>query len=332
MITRELGASGIPITEYVFGGAAIGGIGSAPSRVGLGMTTDEALERLDEAYEFGIRAIDTANSFARGESERVVGRWREEREHADVLIATKVGNVVERGQETISLRADHIERQLALSRSRLGRVDLYLTHAGDPYTPLEETVTAFAAAIDSEQIRGWGCTNVTVRDVEAWLLAADRAGLPRPAVVQNEYNLLARGSEPDLLPLLAEEDIGFVAFSPLAGGILSDRLIDVVQQSDRDPDELPEPAAGSRLALAPAMYASSFTVPNLARVTALRGLARELDVSTSGLALAWLRRQPLVTATIVAPRRTEQWDAVAESLALELDEDMAERVSALFAS
>ena len=330
MISRDLGSSGIPITEFVFGGAAIGGIGSAPSRVGLGMKTDEALERLDEAYEVGIRAVDTANSFARGESERTIGRWREEREHDDVLIATKVGNVVERGQETISLSAEHIERQLALSRSRLGRVDLYVTHAADLRTPLEETVTAFAAAIDSEQIRAWGCSNLTIRELEAWLLAADRAGLPRPALVQNEFSLLNRSSEPDLLPLLAAEGIGFVSFSPLAGGILSDRMVDAALLSDGDPDELPEPAPGSRLALAPAMYASAFTLSNLARVVALRKLARELDVSTSGLALAWLRRHPLITATIVAPRRTAQWDAVAESLALDLPEDVDEQVSALF--
>jgi len=91
--TVPLGSTGIEVTEFFFGGAAIGGIGSAPSRIGLGMKTDEALERLDEAYEVGVRVLDTANSFAGGESERVIGRWREERERADVLVSTKVGNV-----------------------------------------------------------------------------------------------------------------------------------------------------------------------------------------------------------------------------------------------
>jgi aryl-alcohol dehydrogenase-like predicted oxidoreductase len=289
------------------------------------MATDEALERLDEAYEVGIHVLDTANSFARGESERVIGRWREERERADVLVSTKVGNVVERGQETISLAADHIERQLALSRSRLGAVDLYLTHAADPYTPLEETITAFAAAIDSEQIRAWGCSNATVREVEAWLLAADRAGLPRPALVQNEFSLVSRSVEQDLLPLLAGEGVGFVAYSPLAGGILSDRFLGA------DLEELPEPAPGSRLALAPAMYAAVFTLPNLARVASLSALAREREVSIAGLALAWLRRHPLVTATIVSPRRTGQWDAVTDALTVDFDDALAEQVGALFA-
>lgn len=322
--TVPLGSSGIEVSTFFFGGAAIGGIGSAPSRIGLGMKTDEALERLEEAYEVGIRVLDTANSFAGGESERVIGRWREERERGDVLVSTKVGNVVERGQETISLSADHIERQLALSRSRLGTVDLYLAHGFDQRTPLEETITAFATAIDTEQIRAWGCSTGSVREVEAWLLAADRAGLPRPAWVQSELSLLARSVERDLLPLLDEEGVGFVAFSPLAGGILSARYL------TDDPEELPEPAPESRLGLAPAMYSTGFTLPNLARVAELAPLARAREVSIPALALAWLRCHPRVTATIVSPRHTEQWDAVTDAVSLDFDDALAEQVESLF--
>lgn len=323
--TVQLGNTGIAVSEFFFGGAAIGGIGSAPSRIGLGMATDEALERLDEAFEVGIRVLDTANSFAGGESERVIGRWREERERADVLVATKVGNVVERGQETISLTADHIERQLALSRSRLGTVDLYLAHGFDTRTPLEETITAFAAAIDTEQIRAWGCSSGSVREVEAWLLAADRAGLPRPGWIQAELSLVAREAEQDLLPLLAQEGLGFVAFSPLAGGILSGRFL------GGNPEDMPEPAAGSRLALAPAMYASAFTLANLARVGQLEAIARERELSIPALALGWLRQHSQVTATIVAPRRTDQWDAVLEAGAMGFDDSLAEQLGAIFA-
>ncbi|MCU1583816.1 MAG: aldo/keto reductase [Microbacteriaceae bacterium] len=321
----ELGTTGLEVTEFFFGGAAIGGIGSAPSRVGLGMTTDEALERLDEAHEVGIRVLDTANSFAGGQSERVIGRWREERERGDVLVSTKVGNVVERGQDGISLAADHIERQLALSRSRLGTVDLYLTHASDSRTPLEETLTAFAAAIDSGQIKAFGCSNLSVHEAEAWLLAADRAGLPRPGWVQNEFSLVSRAGERDLLPLLAGEGVGFVAYSPLAGGVLTDRFLAA------DLESLPQPPAGSRLAVAPAMYAAAFTLQNLERVASVERIARECDVSIAALALAWLRQHPLVTATVVSPRRTKQWDAVTEALGTDLDDDLAERIAAVFA-
>lgn len=316
----QLGTTGLAVSEIFFGAGSIGGIGSAPSRIGLGMKTDEALERLDEAYEVGVRVIDTANSFAGGESERVVGRWREERERADVLIATKVGNVVERGQETIDLSAEHIARQLAASHSRLGKIDLYLTHAPDERTPLEETITALARAIDEGQITAYGCSNLTVQDVEAVLLAADRTGLPRPGWVQNRFNLLALDDERDLLPLISGEGLGYTPFSPLAGGLLSDRYLDFEV----------EPLPGSRLALAPGMYSALRTEQNTDRVAALGLLAREREVSIAALAIAWLRWHPSVTAPIVSPRRTEQWDAVSEALEVDLDDEFAQKIAAVF--
>lgn len=316
----ELGTTGLMVSEFFFGAGSIGGVGSSVATRGLGMATDEALERLDEGYEIGIRVIDTANSYAGGESERVVGRWREERERGDVLVATKVGNLVEPGQDGISLRGDHIARQLALSRSRLGHVDLYLSHAPDDSTPLEETLSAFAAALDTRQIKAFGCSNVDVRQLETLLNAADRAGLPRPGWVQNEFSLVARHDERDLLPLASGEGIGYTGYSPLAGGLLSDRYL-----GEDEPEE------GSRLAIAPTMYAGSFTEENRVRVGRLAALAKEHDTSVSGLALAWLRWHPSVTASIVSPRRTSQWDAVTEALALDLDDEFAEQVGALFA-
>jgi aryl-alcohol dehydrogenase-like predicted oxidoreductase len=317
---HALGSTGIEVGDLFFGAGSIGGVGSSATTLGTGMAIDEALERLDEAYQLGIRVIDTANSYAAGESERVVGRWREEREHPDVIVETKVGNVVEKGQDGIDLSAAHIARQLALSRSRLGTVDLYLSHAPDPSTPLEETITAFAAAIDAGQIRAYGCSNLTVRDLEAVLVAADRAALPRPGWIQNSFSLADRGDERDLLPLATGEGLGYAAYSPLAGGVLAGRY---------RIDE--EPPPGSRLAIAPRMYVEAFTENTLSAVTRLAVIARERDVSTAGLALWWVLRHPSVTAPIVSPRRSDQWQAVTEALALGPDAALHERVGALFA-
>jgi len=79
------------------------------------------------------------------------------------------------------------------------------------------------------------------------------------------------------------------------------------------------------------MYAAAFTLPNLARVASLESLAQEREVGVAALALAWLRRHPQVTATIVSPRRTEHWDAVADAASMEFDDELAEQVGALFA-
>jgi aryl-alcohol dehydrogenase-like predicted oxidoreductase len=129
-----------------------------------------------------------------------------------------------------------------------------------------------------------------------------------------------RADERDVLPLAAAEGLGYTPYSPLAGGILSDRYLGGA-----------EPAPGSRIALAGAIYADVFTTGGLERVERLAALARDFDVSTAGLALAWLRAHPLVTAPIVSPRTSSQWDAVHEALALDLTDADREHIAALFA-
>lgn len=307
------------MSELFFGGGAIGGIGSAAATRGTGLTVAQGVERLHEAWELGIRVVDTANSYAGGASEETIGRWLDERQPEDALLATKVGARVERGQDDVDLSAAHIERQLTASIRRLGRVDLYLSHAPDSRTPLAETVTAFAAALADGRVRAWGVSNVTVRDVEAVLTAADREGLPRPEWVQNMFSLLARGDERDLLPFLAGEGLGYTPYSPLAGGLLSDRYLGGA-----------DPAPGSRLALAPALYRAMNTDAARALVERLSRRARDFAVSTAGLALAWLRAHPGVTAPIVSPRSRDQWGAVHEALQLDLTEEDAASVATLF--
>jgi len=145
MDTIQLGATGIEITRLIYGAGSIGGIGGAAATRGLGIDTRQGLERLSEAYGLGIQVIDTADSYGAAKaSARWAAGWRSQRP-GDVLIQTKVGGVVRAGQSGIDLSGPHIERQIAESIRRLGRVDLYMSHAPDPGTPLEETLTAFAA-------------------------------------------------------------------------------------------------------------------------------------------------------------------------------------------
>ena len=193
----------------------------------------------------GIKVIDTANSYAGGESERTVGRWLSDT-GADVVVTTKVGGRVEPGQHEVSLRADHIGRQLVRSIERLGRVDLYLSHGPDESTSVAETLSAFAAAQQAGLIRAFGCSNVDAAQLEELLRTADRLGIQRPGWVQNGFSLLARQDERDLLPLVRSEGLGCTPFSPLAGGLLSDRYLSGAP---------PEP--GSRIDVAGVMYADA---------------------------------------------------------------------------
>ncbi|WP_210506279.1 aldo/keto reductase [Naasia sp. SYSU D00057] len=315
----QLGRSGIEVTELFFGAGGIGGIGSSLATRGKGLTLAQGVERMDEAYDLGIRVVDTANSYAGGRSEEAVGRWLGEREPEDELVATKVGGLVEPGQDRIDLSGAHIGRQLAASIRRLGRVDLYLSQGTDPSTPLAETLAAFAAAVEARTIRAYGLSNVTPRQLEEVLSVADRERLPRPEWVQNSFSLLVRTDERDLLPLAAAEGLGYTPYSPLAGGLLSDRYLHGA-----------EPKPGSRIALAGAIYAQVNTPGGLERVERLAARARDFDVSTAALALAWLRRHPHVTAPIVSPRSSGQWDAVHEALALDLTDGDAAGIAELF--
>jgi aryl-alcohol dehydrogenase-like predicted oxidoreductase len=312
MRSLPLGRSGIDITEFIFGAGGIGGIGSAEATRDLGIDAREGQSRLTEAHELGIRVVDTADRYAGGESERVVGRWLASHPTDDVLVQTKVG---------LDLSAANIARQLAQSIERLGRVDLYMSHAPDPSTPVEETLTAFTEALHSGRIRAYGVSNVDARLLDELLSAADRLNLPRPEFVQNGFSLLDRSDERDLLPLIAGAGLAYMAFSPLAGGLLSDRYLDRAA-----------PPRGSRIALAGHLFYPGLHSPeNLARVARLRDLARTHDVSTAGLALAWLRSHPAVTAPIVAPSTAAQWQAVREALALPLHDDLSAEISSLFA-
>lgn len=316
MEKRLLGRTGIEITAFVYGAGSIGGIGGSPETRGLGLDAEQGFGRLSEAHALGIRVVDTADSYGGGESERTVGRWLAEQQPEDVLVETKVGGTT----HGINLSGPHIERQLAQSIERLGRVDLYLSHAPDPTTPLEETLTAFAAAQEAGQITAFGVCNVDARLLESLLSTAANAGLPRPEWIQNGFNLLDRRDEAEVLPLVEAEGLGYMAFSPLAGGVLSDRYLDGAQ-----------PAAGSRIAVAgEKYYAGMYSADNLARVARLRDLARDKGISVAGLALAWLRTHPVITAPVISPSTAAQWQAVHEALENELDEETFTAVSKLF--
>jgi aryl-alcohol dehydrogenase-like predicted oxidoreductase len=319
--SRPLGRTGIAVSEFIFGAGAIGGIGSSPATRAHGLSPEEGLARLDEARDLGITVIDTADAYGGGESERTVGRWLAERQVTGTLVATKVGNAIRPdGSVGVDLSPAHIARQLTQSIDRLGRVDLYLSHAPDPGTPVEQTAAAFTRARADGKIRAYGVCNVSAAQLEEILAATDRAGLDRPGWVQNQLSLLARDDERDLLPLLAGEGLGYTPFSPLAGGVLSGRYLDGRA-----------PAPGSRIEVAgDRYYPGMYTEASLARVARLRDVARRHHVSVSGAALAWLRAHPLVTAPIVSPSKPAQWQAVREALALDLSEDDRPEIGAIF--
>jgi aryl-alcohol dehydrogenase-like predicted oxidoreductase len=315
-----LGGTEIHVSRVILGCGSIGGVGSARDTWGrYGQSEAEAFEMLDAAVEIGISVLDTAVSYAGGVSETVIGRWLANR-RAEVVVATKVGVVVDAGSPRIDLSSDNISRQLPLSLERLGlsRIELYLTHAPDERTPISETLESLAALIEQGVVGHIGACNIGHEQLRTALETSDRLGLPRYEWVQNEYSLLARSDEMSVIPLCAERGLGYTPHSPLCGGVLSGKYR---AGAGVPPD--------SRLAARAEPYQEYMSDQVLGGVQRLVTEANRRGVSPSGLALAWVMSRANVTAPVVGPRRLEHFAAVREALDLQLDSDEQERLVSL---
>lgn len=313
MDKRQLGRFPVEVSRVVLGCGNFGGIGSAPEFFGAGESREEAFALMDAAWELGITTFDTADAYGGGRSEVSIGEWMRGTRHRPVLM-TKTSNPMAAGADQ-GLAPSRIQRQIASSLERLGvdSVDVYLAHAFDPETPLEETVSAFEALVEHGQIAAYGVSNFGADQLRKTV------AIGRPAAVENSYSLLERGDEADVIPLCREHDVAYMAFSPLAGGWLAGRY--------RRNENAPQ---GSRMATRPEAYLHLRNEQTFAGLDLLAATAAERGVSTAGLALAWVLAQPVVTAAIVGPRRPSHLDSVAEALELELSADEADGLAVQF--
>jgi aryl-alcohol dehydrogenase-like predicted oxidoreductase len=310
---RELGSTGVRLKRIVVGCGNFGGIGSAPELFGQGESDEEAFEILDTAWSLDLTSFDTADAYGGGRSESAIGKWIAATGNHPTL-TTKTFAPMDAGEEH-GLRRDRILRQIetSLERLRVDRVDLYLAHAPDPDTPVEETFGAFEELVNHGLIRAYGVSNITADDLRAALAVG------RPALVQNSYSLLDRGDEAEVLPLCREHGIAYEAFSPLAGGWLTGKY----QRNE-------EPPPGSRTALRPAPY-EQFRADNVFdALDAFVAAAAERGTTPSALAHAWLLAQPGLTAFVAGPRRPEHLRAAVDAADVHLSQAEANELAALF--
>src|SRR5262249_34132538 len=176
----------------------------------------------------------------------------------------------------------------SLDRLGVDVVDFYLAHAPDPDTPLEELAGTFEGLRDVGLIKAWGVSNFDV----AQLRELYEHG--RPSVVENSYSLLERGDQRDVIRLCVELDISYLAFGPLAGGLLTGRY----RQGE-------EPPSGSRLATRPEGYEHLLTDKTFDGLARFKSAADERGVAPATLALAWMLAKPGVTSVIIRPRKQE---------------------------
>jgi aryl-alcohol dehydrogenase-like predicted oxidoreductase len=334
---RALGRTAIQISEICLG----------TMTWGEQNTEAQAHAQLDMALDAGVNFIDTAemypvppNAQTYGRTETMIGSWLQRRGGRDkVILATKVAGpgdwlfYMRKGQPRLD--RDNIEDAVeqSLKRLRTDYIDLYQLHwpdrntnyfgklgyqhqADDQTIPIEETLAVLGELVAAGKIRYVGVSNETPWGVMSYLRAAERAGLPRIVSIQNPYNLLNRSFEVGLAEIAHREDVGLLAYSPLAFGMLTGKYAGGARP------------AGARLTLFERFQ--RYTKPEgLKAADAYVALARQHGMSPAQMALAFVNSRPFLTANIIGATSTEQLAENLGSVQLELSSEILESIEAI---
>ena len=309
---RRLGHSGLQVSVV--------GLGSWLT-YGGNVGADTARACVLRAWERGITFIDTANVYARGGAETVLGPILRDLNREQLVLATKVYFPMGDLPNERGLSRKHIHDQLHLSMKRLqvDYIDLYQCHRYDLDTPLEETCGMMNDLVRAGKILYWGTSEWNADQIAAAVTLCRAKSWAVPISNQPQYSALWRRIEHRVLPISQEYGIGNVVWSPLAMGILTGKYTDVKQ-----------PPAGTRAAGAQAdMMEDYFTQPVLDAVQRIKPLAKQAGCSPAQLALAWCLRQPAVSSVIVGATKPEHVDDNAAAGDLEIDPSTFEQMNAI---
>jgi 1-deoxyxylulose-5-phosphate synthase len=308
----------------------LGRTGLKVSRICLGMMTygtpkwrpwvlDEETSRpfVRRALELGINFFDTADMYSLGVSEEVTGRaLRDFGARDKVVVATKAYYPMSDDPNDRGLSRKHLMSAVDNSLRRLGTdyVDLYQIHRWDADTPIEETLTALHDIVRAGKARYIGASSMMSWQFARALDLAGQLGLTRFVSMQNHYNLVYREEEREMLPLCREAGIGVIPWSPLARGFLAGNR--------RSPTDA-ETARGRTDTFGHGLYYApeDFTVAERCAE-----VARDKGVKPAQIALAWVLRQPGITAPIVGASKMEQLEQAVEALDITLAEEDAQRL------
>lgn len=295
---------------------ALGHSGLMVSRLWLGAMmfgdqTDEAAARdiVAAARDAGVNAIDTADNYSAGESERMVGRLLAG-ERDQWIVATKVANAMGSGPNQRGLSRRWLLQEVDNSLRRLGTdwIDLYYMHRDDETTPVEEILGTFARLIEQGKIRYYGLSNFRAWRMARVVETARRMGIPQPIACQPPYSAVTRLIETELLPCCDHYGLGVVAYSPLARGVLSGKY-----QAGAAPEAGTRAGRGDRRILQTEFRPESMVVAEQIKAhAAARGL------SPTQFAIAWALNNRRVHGVIGGPRTLTQWQDYVDALDVRL--------------
>jgi 1-deoxyxylulose-5-phosphate synthase len=312
----NLGSTGLKVSRICLGCMSYGDPGWRDWVLG----EEASLPFIRQALEFGVNFFDTADMYSLGRSEEVLGRALKElgpgRDR--VVIATKLFNPMGPDPNQRGLSRKHVRHAIDASLRRLGTdyVDLYQIHRHDPSTPVEEVVDALDDVVRAGKALYVGASSMYAWEFARYLHTADRRGRARFVSMQNHYNLVYREEEREMLPLCRAEGVAVIPWSPLARGFLA---------GNRRPGENRGETARARSDdFAHQMY---YRDDDFAVVERVGEIARARGVPNAQVALAWLLRQPGVTAPIVGATKPHHLEDAAKALELELSGEERARLA-----
>ena len=313
-----LGNTGVLVSELCFGTMTFAGKGYWKNMGSV--SQKEADHLLKMAIDGGINFIDTANVYSFGESEMMTGqslRALGVNRH-DVFLATKVRGRMGAAINNAGLSRLHIHRSVDESLQRLGieHIDLLYIHGFDPFTPLEETMRGLHEVVQTGKVRYIGVCNIPAWQVMKANAYAEKMGWQTFQAMQYYYSVAGRDVEHELLPMAQSEHIGFMPWSPLAGGFLSGKYTrnqEKAGDSRRDTFDFP-----------PVDRNTAFDI-----IEVMEGIAATHQVSVAQVALAWVIQQKGVTSIIIGAKRTEQLADNLAAVALQLSpEELQQMIDA----
>lgn len=308
-----LGRTGLYVSQICLGTMTYGGSEGIWGLIGK-MNQHEVNQHISMALEAGVNFIDTANVYSFGESEQLLGQALQDLKvnRDDLVIATKVRGRMGEGPNHVGLSRKHIFKQIddSLKRLQTDFIDLYQIHGFDPITPLEETLGALDDLVRMGKVRYLGVSNHAAWQMMKALGISERKGLARFESIQAYYSLAGRDLERDIVPFAQDQQLGILAWSPLAGGLLSGKYTR---------DGGPESARRAKFDFPPVDRNRAFACLEVAE-----SIAQSNNISVAQLALAWVLHQPAITSIIIGAKTEDQLSQNLAAVEVELSADTLE--------
>jgi len=308
----KLGNTGMDVSPICLGAMSFG---SAEGWVHNPWALNEEDSRtiIKRALDLGVNFFDTANVYAFGNSEEILGRALNDYAHRnEIVVATKVFSPMSKAPNSGGLSRKHIMSQIDQSLNRLGMnyIDLYIIHRWDYHTPIEETMEALHDIVKAGKVRYIGASAMYAIQFQKALHVAEKHGWTRFVSMQNHYNLIYREEEREMLPLCVEEGIAVTPYSPLASGRLARAASETTTRLETDP-------------VAKRKYDATAASDKMV-IERLAEIAEKYGVPMAHISLAWmLHKNPVVAPVIGATKLAHLESAVAATSVQLTPEDIA---------